>query len=213
MNSFNIFFKIHKKEYYYNDYYNVFQRENEIDYFLAKIDYNSFILNSQDSYEAALKENEMLSKKLISNPSNRIINKKLNSDKTVVSYKNDIAIASKNLNKNETDYIAGALVIKRGDMATILISGYDKNYSDFAPNYFLYYEIINYYKGKYKRLDLNGITGDFSKQNKFYGLNQFKIGFNPNIYEYIGEFDLVINKHAYNTLYRKGYLAKEFDNK
>ena len=134
----------------------------------------------------------------------------MNSDKTLMSYKGDIALANKYLLNNEKIYCAGALVIKWQDQITILVSGYDKKYKDFAPNYFLYYEILMYYKGKYKYACLNGISGDFSKTGKYKGLNSFKLGFDPDIYEYIGEFDLILNKINYYFLNKKNLINKEF---
>jgi lipid II:glycine glycyltransferase (peptidoglycan interpeptide bridge formation enzyme) len=163
------------------------------------------------AYEKELKKNERLNNKVKNIPKTRNINTKMNSDKTLLAYKNDIALASKNLNKPFKEYIAGALVVKNGDTATILISGYDKKYYDFAPNYFLYFMIMNYYQNEYKYINLNGITADLSKENKYHGLNEFKLGFKPHIYEYIGEFDLVINPHIYNKLLKKGLLEKEFN--
>ena len=204
--------KIKRNNYYFDDYYNIFQRTHAVDYFLVSIDYEKYTLNSQSAYEKELKKNEKLNDKVKIKPGTRNINTKMNSDKTLLAYKNDIAIASKYLNTTGKKYIAGALVIKHDDTATILISGYDKTYKDFAPNYFLYYEILKYYQNEFKYMDLNGITGDFSKENKYYGLNQFKLGFKPNIYEYIGEFDLIINHRIYNRLYKKGYLQEEFNN-
>ena len=203
--------KIKKNEFYYNDYYNIFSREHAIDYFLVSVDYEKYIINSQSAYTKELKKNEQLNKKVSQIPGTRNINKKMNSDKTLLAYKNDISIASKHINNPEKEYVAGALVVKHGNTATILISGYDKRYRDFAPNYYLYYEILRYYRNEYKYVNLNGITGDFSQNNKYHGLNQFKLGFKPNIYEYIGEFDLVISKNVYNRLIKKGLMAKEFN--
>lgn len=203
--------KIKKSDFYYNDYYNIFSREHAIDYFLVSIDYERYIINSQDAYNKELEKNEKLNKKVIQIPGTRNINKKMNSDKTLLAYKNDISIATKHITNPEKEYIAGALVVKHGEKATILISGYDKRYRDFSPNYYLYYEILRYYKNEYKFVDLNGITADFSQNNKYHGLNQFKLGFKPNIYEYIGEFDLIINSRVYNKLIKKGLLEKEFN--
>ena len=50
-----------------------------------------------------------------------------------------------------------------------------------------------------------------SIDNPYHGLNRFKNGFNPDIYEYIGEFDLVIDEKNYNHLLKSGLLAKEFN--
>lgn len=202
--------KKNKDDYYYKDYYNVFKRDENIDFFLVSIDYKKYIENSHDAYENELHKNEYLNEKVRFKPGPRNINKKMNSDKTLLSYKNDISIASKKLNEEESPYIAGALVITSLDKATVVISGFDKKYKDFAPNYFLFYSLLEYYKDKVHYLDLNGLTADLSSSNKYHGLNRFKLGFNPEIYEYIGEFDLVINKKVYNYLIKKELLNKEF---
>lgn len=206
--------KTKKDEFYFNDYYNTFAKDHKADFFLVSIDYDKYIINSQAAYQKELNKNAILKEKVIRKPGNRNINTKMNSDKTLLSYKEDIALATKYVLEKEKTYIAGALVIKHGDTITIRISGYDKKYSSFSPNYFLYHEILNYYHNEYKYADLNGITGDFSKENKYHGLNEFKMGFNPTIYEYTSEYDLIINKYVYNKLMKKGLLEKEFkDNK
>lgn len=202
--------KIHKDMFHYSDYYNIFSKDNAVDYFLVSIDNEKLILNTQKAYEKELEKNEILNQKILKFPSNKNINKKMNSDKALLSYKNDIAIANKYILKNEKTYIAGALVIKYGNTITILISGYDKKFKDYSPNYYLYYNILMNYKNEYKYACLNGVSGDFSKKNKYYGLNKFKMGFNPDIYEYIGEFDLVLNKINYYFLNKKNLINKEF---
>ena len=105
------------------------------------------------------------------------------SDKTLLSYKNDIEIATYGLKENKETYIAGAFTIKNNNRVNIVISGIDPLYKKFNANYFLHYNIIEYYKNNYKYLDLNGFTGDFKETN------------------------------PYNKLNKKGLLAKEFNKK
>ena len=135
----------------------------------------------------------------------------MNSDRVLLSYKNDILEATKGLADNKEVYLAGALVIKNNDTATIVYSSFNKSYKRFAANYFLYYSIINNYKNEFKYLNLNGIVGDFNHENPYTGLNRFKLGFNPNICEYIGEYDLIIEPKSYDILLNNGILAKEFN--
>ncbi len=212
----NIFYKfiknkINRDEYYYNDFYNVFSKTLDVDLMLAKVDYKAFLINAQEAYNAELRRNASFNNKLITNNNANAINAKMNSDKALLSYKNDIAEASKNLNTGLETYVAGALVIKHQNRVIIQISGFNKAMSRFSPNYFLYYALIKYYQQEYKYLDLNGITADLSKENHYYGLNRFKMGFNPDVYEYIGEFDLVIDEKQYEKLLKSGLLAKEFN--
>ncbi len=212
----NIFYKfiknkINKDEYYYNDFYNVFSKTLDVDLMLVKVDYKAFLINAQEAYSEELRRNASFNNKLITNNNANAINAKMNSDKALLSYKNDIAEASKNLNTGLETYVAGALVIKHQNRVIIQISGFNKAMSRFSPNYFLYYALIKYYQQEYKYLDLNGITADLSKENHYYGLNRFKMGFNPDVYEYIGEFDLVIDEKQYEKLLKSGALAKEFN--
>ena len=212
----NIFYKfiknkINRDEYYYNDFYNVFSKTLDVDLMLVKVDYKAFLINAQEAYNEELKRNASFNNKLITNNNANAINAKMNSDKALLSYKNDIAEASKNLNTGLETYVAGALVIKHQNRVIIQISGFNKAMSRFSPNYFLYYALIKYYQQEYKYLDLNGITADLSKENHYYGLNRFKMGFNPDVYEYIGEFDLVIDEKQYEKLLKSGLLAKEFN--
>lgn len=206
--------KINKDEFYYQDYYTVFEKEKAIDLFLVSINYEEFLQNSQYIYNIELDKNNYLNEKLINYNSEKNINAKMSSDKTLLSYKNDILEASKYISEGkEKVYIAGALVVKNNNIATIIMTAFDKNYKRFAPNYFLYYNIIKYYQNSCSYLDLNGVVGDFKGENPYSGLNRFKLGFKPRVFEYIGEYDLIINQKIYDTLLYNGYLRKEFANK
>ncbi len=197
--------------YYYKNYYNVFSKTSSCDLFLVKIDYQKYLINSKNLYEQELIKNTALAENLINNSTEININKKMNSDRALLSYKNDIEFASLGLKENKTTYIAGAFLIKHQNRVNIVISGINPQYRRFNANYFLHYNIIEYYKKDFKYLDLNGITGDFKETNPYKGLNEFKIGFNPQIYEFIGEFDLILNNKQYNHLHKNGTLAKEFN--
>ena len=125
--------------------------------------------------------------------------------------KDNIAFATQKLSLNKEEYIAGAITIKYKNRIYILISGYNKNFKMFSPNYFLHYQLIEYYKKDYDFMDLNGITGDFTNENPYKGLDEFKLGFNPYAFEYIGEFDFIINESLYKLMEQNGQLAKEFN--
>ncbi len=212
------FYKLMQKkkdntEYYYQDYYTVFDKNDSVDLFLVSIDYNEFLQNSQYVYNAELEKNNKLNEKLSRSTSEHTINNKMNSDKILLSYKNDIMEATKGISDNKQVFLAGALVIRHNDTASIVFSSYDQSYKRFAPNYFLHYSLIKYYKDNYNYLDLNGMVGNFTEENPYSGLNRFKLGFKPEIYEYIGEFDLIVEPKSYDILLTNGILAKEFNKK
>ena len=205
--------KKYTSKFYYKDYYSMFERSSNIDLFLVSIDSEEYLLNSRKLYEHELELNAEFNKKLKKESRKIDINKKMDSDRKLLSYKNDIALATELNKKKDKIYIAGALVIRFQNRIHILISGYDTHFKSFDSNYFLHYSILEYYKKDFDYADLNGITGDFSLDNPYYGLNQFKLGFKPKVYEFIGEFDLPIQPRKYLKLRKNGTLAKTFNKK
>ena len=198
------------KLHYYN-YYNVLKKTNSIDIFLVKIDFEKGLIAANKMYEDELAKNAVLVNNFIRENTEENLRRKMESDKVLESIRNDIAYITSCLSSKKEEYIAGAITIKFRDRVNILISGYDEKYKRFNPNYFLHYQLIEYYKNDYSYIDMNGITGDFSDDNPYKGLNEFKSGWNPESFELIGEFDFVINEGVYKNLDANGYLMKEFD--
>ena len=196
---------------YYKRYYNMFKKTNSVDIFLISINYDKYLVNSQNKYEIELDNNAKYNSSLIHGNQNRRkknINNKMESDRILISYKNDVIKATEGSKNHKKIYIAGAMVVKYNNRIDIVMSGFDTNYKNFDANYLLHHEIIEYYKNDYDILDLNGLTGDFSDKNPYQGLNNFKLGFNPKIYELIGEYDLLIKPTTYRKLYNNGTLAR-----
>ncbi len=78
---------------------------------------------------------------------------------------------------------------------------YGGTYQEYMPlmaQYKLQFDMINYAKTKKLPIyDFGGISGNFVLGSKDYGVYEFKRGFSGNVIEYIGEFDLIINKKFY----------------
>lgn len=202
----------HPINHYYN-YYNAFARNNSIDIFLVQIDFEKCLINLRQKYEEEVENNNILVQKVMENPNEANLKRKLSSDNALNIYRENIKVATQYLAINKTAYIAGAITIKYKNRIYILISGYNPEFKRLCPNYFLHFKLIEYYKKDYDFLDLNGITGDFNGSNPYKGLNEFKLGFNPLAFEYIGEYDFIINDGLYKSLDQSGQLAKEFKRK
>jgi len=195
---------------HYFNYYNAFSRNNLIDVFLVEIDFEECLIKLRERFEKESTKNEKIVDIVMKNPTKENLKRKLDSDSVLNTIKDNIATATNEIAINRKKYIAGAITIKYKNRVSILISGYDKEYSRFCPNYFLHYALIKHYKDDYDYLDLNGITGDFSNENPYKGLDEFKLGFNPLTFEYIGEYDYIINDGLYKSLDQSGQLSKEF---
>ncbi len=195
---------------YYKNLYNIFGKD-KIELLLVKIDYEQFIKKGQELYDEELNRNALLNEILHRSHRKEDINSKSASDSKLCILKNEIIFATDGLRNDNHAVVAGALVIKYNNRVHIVESGYDKKLSTLNANYFLYNAIIERYKDDFEFLDLNGITGDFKGNNPYKGLNRFKLGFNPMVFEYIGEYDLVFRDKLYKYLLSSGKLAQELN--
>ena len=199
--------KDHKPISYYKEICNKFESSVEIYY--AKLDTESFLIKSRRNYEKELDYNATLSEK-IQNMSiddrdrENYLNKKMESDKLITAYKSNLLSATDLLRSNPSGLVvAGAMVIKYDNAAFLITEGTDDQYGSLNAISLIKWQLINDYNEQgLKYLNLNGIVGEFEKQNEFSGLNESKLGFNSTITEYVGEFDIVLNSFAYN-LYKK----------
>jgi len=201
---------------YYKDYYSIYSSHDMMDLLILELDNTIYLEEKQNEYRDELEKNNNINKEFQKNPSNKnIYNKKLESDKKVSDINLEITEISNKLQKNVIkEKIAGALVVKYFNRVYVLVSGFNKDFAKLTPNYVMFGKMIQKYKDEdFAFMDLNGITGDFSDSNPYKGLNDFKMSFKPIIYEYFGEFDLIINKTMYSLLLNSNILNKEFTRK
>ena len=213
INDLNEFYKMintDKKIGYYRNLLSVFGDSAEL--LVVRVNYEDYIKKTQKKLSEEENNNNLYNEILHRSKEQSDLNKKMASDKVINGLKNEIIVATDGLKNNNMEIVAGAIVIKHGSRAHVVISGYNKK-KKLNQNYFLYYSLISRYKKDFKFLDIGGISGDFNSSSPYRGLNRFKMGFNPNIYEYIGEFDLIIDKRKYKHLLKSGKLADTFNKK
>lgn len=199
--------KEHKPLSYYKEICDKFESSAEVYY--AKLDTESFLINSRRNYEKEVDYNNTLAEKIQrmsidDRERDNYLNKKMESDKLITSYKSNLLSSTELLKSNPDGLIvAGALVIKYDNAAYLISEGMDDKYGYLNANTLIKWQLINDYNSQgLKYINLDGITGDFENKNEYSGLNESKLGYNSTITEYIGEFDIVLNNFAYN-LYKK----------
>lgn len=203
-----LFFDFVKKKYkrpltYYQDLY----KNYPIDLYFAKLNTETFVINSRQLYESEMERNDTLAHRIQEATKNtnrkKLINEKIESDKLINTYKKNLVWATQLLKENPKGLIIGtAMTLLYDNAAFLIIEGFNNNFSSLNPNYLMKWKMIeDYKKKKLKYLNLNAVSGDFEHITDYSGLNEMKLGFHPMITEYIGEFDFIINPLPYN-LYR-----------
>ena len=98
--------------------------------------------------------------------------------------------------------LASSMFLMYGKEVLYLFSGSYKEFMKYNAQYLIQWEMIQYaIKNKYERYNFYGIEGKFDDENGVYG---FKKGFDGEVVEFIGEFDLVVNK-GYYYLYKMAF--------
>lgn len=198
---------ISKKHYRKLNYYKALAESfgNAFELYFAKLNTNKYLENIKVLYNDEIKNNEDINLEIqnagINNSiTQKLTNKKLTSDKLIAIYKKELDTATDLFQKKPNGIIIGVTsIIVENNHIALLIEGLNPAYSLFYPTFLTKWHIIE----KYSKLsnilyfDMNAITGYFSDNNKFKGLNEMKLGFNAEVTEYIGEFDLIINQFAY----------------
>lgn len=199
---FSLVDKIHTRRIgYYYKMLNIFGRFNMFDIYFAIINPSIYLKNSKLLYENELQVNAGLNEQMQTN--RKILNKKMESDRLLNLYRNEVVQATELYKQNKQLVVATTAVIKYGNEIFFLIDGTDKKYKSFNANYLLKWKIIeSFTKIGFTKFHLNGITGDFDPKSPYYGLFDFKKGFGTKVVEYVGEFDLVVNRFRYG-IYRK----------
>ena len=158
-------------------------------------------------------KNEEINKAFQNNPNDAsLYAQKTKSDDIMNRISSDIALANQRMQENTLKELLGAaFVVKYEGRVTIIISGYNKDFQGIDIKTYIFYKIIEEYKkAGYLYLDMYGITADFTDTNPYKELNDFKLKFKPTVYEYIGEFDLIVNKPFHQLLWSTNKIQKEF---
>ena len=122
----------------------------------------------------------------------KLLNQKETSERLIEKYKEEVNKAEEFKKNNPKGKDIGALLsMKSGNEYLTLSSGMLSEYRSFTPKYAMYNEhILDAYKEGYEWVDFYGITGVFDKNDKYYGMYEFKKGFNGNVVELVGQFEI-----------------------
>ena len=203
-NDINLLFSIINKTTppleYYLDYYQFFGQNNGFEVYFTKLEPVSYVNSSKTLYEQEEQRNSELNIQMQdwNNPNKEmIINEKLKSDELLSKYKKNMLEAINLFQKYPSGLvIAGVAIIKYGKTVTFFASGVNDNFKNQHPEYLLRWQLIQEFaKQGYQVVDFGGMMGEFNNEYS----NLLKRELSNHIIEYVGEFDLVINKKAYYT--------------
>ena len=191
---------------YYLDMMEILGKNDMFEIYFAFLNTAKYVEISKNLFEIEEQKNNKINEELElninSNNTSNIIKRKMASDDLLNKCKQNIINATNLYKQYPNGTIIGAnSIIKYNNEIYFSMDGYLDEFKKYCPNHYLKFQIIEKFRKEgYTKFNLNGISGDFNNENNPYkGLTHFKLGFNADIQEYIGEFTLVINKSKYKT--------------
>jgi len=206
--------KYPRNDFYFADVYNNFGAKAEL--FYTKLDTKKYLVECQKNYQMQDAINTQLDSEILINVDHneKLINKKLVADKLLHNYRTQLVQAT-NLLKDHPEGIitASILIIINQDTVYLYMDGYDKKYHHLNSKHLLLWKLIERYSNLgYKKFNLGGVINIFSSNERYNGLNEFKLNFGPDVVEYLGDLELICNNPLYfmykNSIPFKNFLKK-----
>lgn len=170
---------------------------------LAYIDLKDYLSTLQEKHDTLLQQLADVDAVLKENPNS----KKNKNKRTQIQQQVDSNERKLNETKDKIDQegeilnLAAALYLYNDHEVYYLSSGSNPKYNAYMGAYRLQWDMIKFAKEhNVDRYNFYGITGDFSENAEDFGVQQFKKGFNANVYEYIGDFIKPIKPFAYRVM-------------
>lgn len=193
--------KYPRDKFYFADIYNSFANKGNASLYYTKLDTKEYLIKCQQLYENQESFNIDIDNSILLNNSNKdkLINQKLVADKLLNKYERRLVIATNLLKEHPEGIITSSmLIITNDDTVYMYMDGYDKRYQFLNSKHLLLWKLIEKYSLQgYKKFNLGGIINPFSDNQRYNGLNEFKLSFNPHIVEYLGDLELICNNALY----------------
>lgn len=190
---------------YFRGLRNNFKDNFEI--FFAKMDPNKYLNNVQELLNKERERNYMLQERIANREirnSKKLLDMKMKSDKIVNKYTNEVKNASKLFSTiARNDIISTCAIIKMDKTIYFIEEGFNDSYRDIHSLSTLKWELIRYYYAKgYRKFNL----GVIPLNEEAVGAQFSMISFNPKIYLYPQDYDLVINKYFYGLVKKFNFI-------
>ncbi len=180
---------------YYQQMYKAYHEDGYVKFLVATINFNDYkatIIQEKCEIEdkvAKLKDGKSSE------------GKRKEYNETIKSLTKKIGECDGYINKyGEEKILAGAMFMCYKPETVYLFSGSYGELMSFNAQYLLQWEMIQYgIVNGYDGHNFYGISGDLSKSDERYGVYEFKKGYNGEVVEYIGDFDLVLKPLNYQA--------------
>lgn len=181
---------------YYLDLLETFGRRGHLKYLSAIVDVDNYIESLNEDKQKEVDTINDCDKKLEKNPgSPKITKKKQIAEDVLAKYEEHIKEAEElKADKGKEIILSSGVFFINKNEILCLFSGVYEEYMQFASPYAMHWQMMKYgIDHGIKRYNLYGLSGIFDESANDYGVYLFKKGFNGEVLELVGEFELTVS--------------------
>lgn len=177
---------------YYENMYDLFKPIEGIKYLVTKLDLSKYVKTLEEDKAKHLNDLEKLKTKNNENKKNSLLT-------TIASLDKRINIAKEEQKKyGNIITLSGSMFIMTNPEVIYLAGGNYEEFMHYNSQYLIQWEMIKYaMEHDYKRYNFYGIPSTFDKNDKDYGIYEFKTRFNGYVEQLIGEYAKPLSKEYY----------------
>lgn len=213
-NNLQLLYKQTEKKYprdlnFLKSLYNYYKNRNMVDLYFALLDTRRYLIHVQREYQRQNIVCTKVTDEIFKNQgkaSSALIARKIAEDNKLAAYKRQLIQATQLLKLNPDGIIvASAITLKHQKEAHLFLDGFDVNYKSVNAKHLLIWKLMEKYAADgFERFNLGGMSNPLlTENNKYKGLNDFKLCFGAKSVEYIGDLELITNPILY-AIYRNG---------
>ena len=164
--------------------YDIFKPRGEVKYLITKLNLKEYIHNIEEEKQRLIEAKAKLSDNRCNDGKRKTFDLDIEGLNKKIRQAEDIMKED-----GEEIYLSGSMFIMIDPEVVYLSSGNYEKYMCYNSQYLIQWEMIQYaIEHHFKRYNFYGITGNFDKNDKDYGMYEFKTGFNGVVEELIGEY-------------------------
>lgn len=213
-NNLQLLYKQTEKKYprdlnFLKSLYEYYKNRNMIDLYFALLDTRRYLIHVQKEYQRQNIVCTKVTDEIFKNQgkaSSALIARKIAEDNKLAAYKRQLIQATQLLKLNPDGIIvASAITLKHQKEVHLFLDGFDVNYKSVNAKHLLIWKLMEKYALEgFEKFNLGGMSNPLlTEDNKYKGLNDFKLCFGAKAIEYIGDLELITNPILY-AIYRNG---------
>ena len=181
--------------------WDAFHESGAVKFLVAEINLQDYVGRLQKNLETQLKLKAETEARIAQAGSKKMLNRLREIELKITSAKKHLEEAESFESDGPVLQLAAGIFFDYGREVICLMSGYDDRYAYFCGPYAMHWHMLKHCLDKgYERYNLYGISGEFSETAVDSGVYAFKKGFNGEVRELPGIFEIPVDPARYRLL-------------